>query len=44
MARIDECVDCGLCKTRCPYELNIPELLRKNLADYRDILAGRTKV
>ncbi|MBO4628290.1 MAG: aldo/keto reductase [Lachnospiraceae bacterium] len=44
MARIDECVDCGLCKTRCPYELDIPNLLRKNLADYKDILAGRVQV
>lgn len=44
MARIDECVDCGLCKTRCPYELDIPNLLRKNLADYNDILAGRVQV
>ena len=44
MARINECVDCGLCKTRCPYELDIPNLLRKNLADYNDILAGRVQV
>ena len=44
MARIDECVDCGLCKTRCPYELDIPNLLRKNLADYNDMLAGRVQV
>ena len=44
MARIDECVDCGICKTRCPYELDIPNLLRKNLADYKEILAGRVKV
>ncbi|MBQ6105441.1 MAG: aldo/keto reductase [Lachnospiraceae bacterium] len=44
MARIDECIDCGMCKTRCPYELDIPTLLRKNLADYREILAGRVKV
>ena len=44
MARIADCVDCGICKTRCPYELDIPNLLRKNLADYNDILAGRVKV
>jgi len=44
MARIDDCVECGICRTRCPYELNIPELLKKNLADYRDILAGRVKI
>ena len=44
MARIADCVDCGLCKTRCPYELDIPNLLRKNLADYNEILAGRVEV
>ncbi len=25
-----ECIDCGLCVTRCPYELPIPEILKKN--------------
>ena len=44
MARIADCIDCGACMTRCPYELNIPELLRKNYEDYNNILAGRTKV
>lgn len=44
MAKIDDCVDCGVCKTRCPYELDTPNLLRKNLEDYRNILAGRTKI
>ena len=44
MAKIEECVDCGLCKTRCPYELDTPNLLRKNLADYNDILAGKVSV
>ena len=44
MAKIDECVECGLCKTRCPYELDTPNLLRKNLADYREILAGKVPV
>lgn len=41
MEKIDQCVECGICMTRCPYELNIPELLRKNLVDYREILAGK---
>ena len=44
MDKIDDCVDCGLCKTRCPYELDIPRLLRKNLKDYRGILAGIVKI
>ena len=44
MAKIDDCVDCGLCMNRCPYGLEIPRLLRKNLADYRNILNGVTKL
>ena len=44
MAKIEECVDCGVCKTRCPYELDTPNLLRKNLADYKAILAGEVTV
>jgi predicted aldo/keto reductase-like oxidoreductase len=41
MFMIEDCVDCGACMTRCPYGLNIPELLRKNLADYKEILADK---
>lgn len=44
MAKIEGCIDCGICKTRCPYGLDIPNLLRKNYADYKDIVAGRVKV
>ncbi|MEE3419635.1 MAG: aldo/keto reductase [Lachnospiraceae bacterium] len=44
MAKIDNCIECGVCMTRCPYELDIPKLLKENLADYRDVLAGRVSV
>ncbi|MBQ5315977.1 MAG: aldo/keto reductase [Oscillospiraceae bacterium] len=44
MMKVENCVDCGACIERCPYELNIPSLLRKNLADYKDILAGRVSI
>ncbi len=44
MMKIEDCVECGACKERCPYELDIPNLLRKNLADYKEILAGNIKV
>ncbi len=44
MLQIEKCVDCGACRSKCPYGLNTPELLRKNLADYKEILAGKAKV
>ena len=34
MARIPNCILCGACKTRCPYELDTPELLKKAYEDY----------
>ncbi len=35
MARIDNCTNCGHCTSHCPYGLDTPSLLKKNLADYR---------
>ena len=34
MHRVEQCIDCGLCKSRCPYGLDIPNLLKRNLADF----------
>lgn len=42
MAQIENCLSCGQCISKCPYGLNTPALLRKNLEDYRNILAGKT--
>ena len=44
MEKIDKCVHCNICMKRCPYELPIPELLRKNLIDYRQIVNGEIKI
>ena len=44
MKKIEECIDCGACKSRCPYGLDTPKLLRKNLEDYKQILAGITEI
>lgn len=44
MMNIENCLECGQCKGKCPYELDTPELLKKNLQDYKDILAGRAQV
>lgn len=44
MAKIPECINCGACKSKCPYELNTPELLKKNYEDYQKVLTGEVKV
>ena len=44
MRKVENCIECGVCMTRCPYKLSIPQLLKKNLEDYDSILAGKTKV
>ncbi|ACV21693.1 aldo/keto reductase [Slackia heliotrinireducens] len=44
MAKIEDCLHCGQCASRCPYELDTPALLEKNLADYRNIIAGKVQV
>ena len=41
MMKIEECLHCNKCKSKCPYHLNTPELLEKNLKDYKEILAGK---
>lgn len=44
MEKVSECIECGACMPRCPYGLNIPELLKKNLEDYHKVLAGEAAV
>ncbi len=44
MAKIENCIRCGQCHSRCPYELNAAEILLKNYEDYKRILAGEIKV
>lgn len=44
MAMIENCLHCGQCKSKCPYHLDTPALLQKNLADYKEVLAGRVSV
>lgn len=44
MRKIEGCLECGQCMKKCPYELNTPELLKKNYEDYKRVLAGEVKV
>ncbi|HOK79850.1 MAG TPA: aldo/keto reductase [bacterium] len=49
MLKIEHCKNCEVCKCRCPYGLNVPELLNEMLSDYIDfaktkgIIIERTK-
>ncbi|WP_294582058.1 aldo/keto reductase [uncultured Thomasclavelia sp.] len=38
MKKIETCINCGQCKSKCPYNLNTPELLKKNYEDYKTFL------
>lgn len=44
MKKAEECIGCGKCLPKCPYGLNIPELLKKNVEDYKEVLAGKRSV
>ena len=39
-----DCVECYECVDKCPYELDIPQLLKENYEDYQNVLTGKTKV
>ena len=41
MEKIVDCVHCNLCKDRCPYELNVPELLKRNYEDFQTFWNNR---
>ena len=44
MKKIEGCLECRQCVEKCPYELNTPELLKKNYEDYKKVLSGEVKV
>ncbi len=44
MKKIEDCLNCGQCKSKCPYELDTPTLLAKNYEDYKQVVAGKVSV
>ena len=38
MRKIEDCINCGKCKSMCPYGLDTPNLLKKNYEDYKTFL------
>ena len=39
MQKINDCIHCDACKSRCPYELDTPALLQLMLKDYNEFYA-----
>ena len=42
MKKIEQCLHCGACKSKCPYGLDTPRLLEENYRDYQEILAQQS--
>lgn len=38
MKKIENCLECGQCKSKCPYGLDTPALLKRNYEDYKTFL------
>jgi len=39
MDSVENCTECEECLAKCPYNLEIPELLQENLVDYQEFVA-----
>lgn len=44
MKKIENCLQCGKCKSKCPYGLDTPEVLKRNYEDYKKVSAGEISV
>ena len=41
MESVRNCIECGECVEKCPYDLPIPEMIREHLAMYEDHLGEK---
>lgn len=44
MKKIEDCIHCNKCMSKCPYGLQTPQLLEKNYEDYKKVLSGAIEV
>ena len=44
MQQVEKCLGCGQCMAKCPYGLDIPNLLKRNLADFNEHWARRDEI
>ncbi len=42
MRKIEHCFHCNQCVSKCPYKLDTPKLLERNLADYKNIMLNKS--
>ena len=38
MKKVEDCINCGQCKAKCPFGIDTPNLLKKNYEDYKTFL------
>lgn len=43
MHRINNCIECGHCKNHCPYKLDTPNLLKRELKNYNEFYTEQKK-
>lgn len=41
MQKVNDCTECGACKSRCPYGIDCPELIKEMLSDYEEFLVEK---
>ena len=43
MSRVENCINCGRCKERCPYSLDAPRLMRESLVEFNSLTQLKQK-
>jgi ferredoxin len=44
IATVDECIECGECEEKCPYNLPIVEMLRRHAEGFRELEASLGRI
>lgn len=44
MKKIEGCLNCGKCRSKCPYDLDTPNLLKRNYEDFKEHWARKTEL
>lgn len=44
MDQVEKCIGCGQCRKKCPYNLDTPNLLKRNLEDFREHWARKAEL